>query len=123
MNSKTEITQQSSLDTIKLAVALGVTVAAVVAFYYYAELSKLARIGGLVAAVVISVAIVTQTEKGRLLVSFIKESQIEVRKVVWPTRQETIQTTLVVLLVVVVAALFLWMLDLALGAIVQWVMG
>jgi len=46
-----------------------------------------------------------------------------VRKVVWPTRQETVQTTLVVMVVVIIIAIFLWILDMALGGIVSWVMG
>jgi len=96
---------------------------AMVAFYYYADVSKLARVVGLIAAVGVAAAIALQTDKGRTLASFVKDAQIEVRKVVWPTRQETVQTTLVVMVVVIIIAIFLWILDMALGGIVSWVMG
>ena len=61
----------------------------------------------------ISVFIVTAltTQLGRALISFIKESRTEVRKVVWPTRQETMQTTFIVVAVVLVMALLLWLID------------
>jgi preprotein translocase subunit SecE len=97
--------------------------AAVAAFYYFTDASKLLRVVGLIAAVGVASAVALQTEKGRVLAGFIKESQVEVRKVVWPTRQETVQTTLVVMVVVIIIALFLWLLDWGLGAVVHWVMG
>ena len=71
----------------------------------------------------VAVGVASQTEKGRSITGFISDSQVEVRKVVWPTRQETIQTTVVVMIVVVLAALFLWLLDLLLGGLIQWMMG
>ncbi len=122
MNSKAE-TEQSALDTVKLATASLLLGAAVVAFYYYAEVSKLARVAGLLVVAAISIVIALQTDKGRQLSSFTREAQIEVRKVVWPTRQETIQTTFVVFIVVIVIAIFLWILDLILGGTVKMVMG
>ncbi len=121
MSTKVE-SETSTFDTLKLIVALMLVIAAVVGFYYYGDVSKLARVGGLLAAVGIAVAISLQTEKGRTTASFVKESQTEVRKVVWPTRQETVQTTLVVMIVVVIIAIFLWLLDMALGGIVSQVM-
>ena len=122
MSTKAE-TDTSTLDTVKLAAAVAILMGAMVAFYYYADVSKLARVVGLIAAVGVAAAIALQTDKGRTLASFVKDAQIEVRKVVWPTRQETVQTTLVVMVVVVIIAIFLWLLDMALGGIVSWVMG
>ncbi|MDP6182250.1 MAG: preprotein translocase subunit SecE [Gammaproteobacteria bacterium] len=122
MSTKAE-TDTTTLDTVKLGVALIILIAALVAFYYYAEVSKLARVVGLIAAVGVAAAIALQTDKGRTTASFVKESQTEVRKVVWPTRQETVQTTLVVMVVVVIIAIFLWILDMALGGIVSMAMG
>jgi len=122
MSTKAE-TDTSTLDTVKLAAAMAILMGAMVAFYYYADVSKLARVVGLIAAVGVAAAIALQTDKGRTLASFVKDAQIEVRKVVWPTRQETVQTTLVVMVVVIIIAIFLWLLDMALGGIVSWVMG
>ena len=116
-------TESSPMDTAKLALALTILVGSVVGFYYFAELSKLMRAGGIIAAVGIALMISLQTAKGRGLAGFVKEAQIEVRKVVWPTRQETVQTTLVVIVVVIIIAIFLWLLDMGLGAIVSTAMG
>jgi preprotein translocase subunit SecE len=122
MSTKAE-TDTAALDTVKLAVALVILLGALVAFYYYGEVSKLVRVVGLIAAVGVAAAIAVQTDKGRGIASFVKDSQTEVRKVVWPTRQETVQTTLVVMVVVVIIAIFLWILDMALGGIVSTAMG
>ena len=122
MNAKAEPTQ-NSFDTVKFGAAFALVLIAIVAFYYFADQSKLARYAGLLVAVGGAVALSLQTDKGRVLLGFIRESQVEVRKVVWPTRQETIQTTLVVMVVVVVASILLWLLDLALGGLVRFVMG
>ncbi|MFT4562847.1 MAG: preprotein translocase subunit SecE [Gammaproteobacteria bacterium] len=120
--SKNAETGTSTLDTAKLAVALIILVGSLVGFYYFAELSKLIRVISMIAAVGVAAVIALQTEKGRSLSSFVKEAQTEVRKVVWPTRQETVQTTLVVMVVVVIIAIFLWLLDMGLGAIVSYAM-
>jgi preprotein translocase subunit SecE len=122
MSTKVE-TDTSTLDTVKLVTAVVILMGALVTFYYYADVSKLARVVGLIAAVGIAAAITLQTDKGRTVASFVKDSQTEVRKVVWPTRQETAQTTLVVMVVVVIIAIFLWLLDMALGGIVSGAMG
>ena len=116
-------TEQSTLDTVKLATAAILLSTAVIAFYYYADASKLVRIGGLLAATAVAAGVSLRTEKGRQLAGFIKEAQVEVRKVIWPTRPETVQTTMVVIVVVIIVALFLWVLDWGLGGIVRWVMG
>ncbi len=122
MSSKAE-TSQSVFDTVKLGASLLLIVAALVAFYYYADASKLTRVVGLIAATGVALGIASQTDKGRALLSFGKEAQVEVRKVVWPTRQETIQTTLVVMVVVIIVALFLWLLDMLLAGVIKMLMG
>ena len=122
MNSKAA-TQGSKLDIVKLVVALLIVTSAVVAFYYYSDSSILVRVVGLLAATGVAVAIALQTDQGRHVWGFFKESQIEVRKVVWPTRQETVQTTLIVILMVVVVAIFMWVLDIFLAWGVHYLIG
>ena len=102
-------------DTVKWLIAAAVLVASVAAFYYYADQSLLLRVIGLLVAVAASVAVGMQTDKGRIAWEFVRESRTEVRKVVWPTRKETVQTTVIVFVVVTLVALFLWMLDGALA--------
>ena len=115
--------EPNPLDTAKLALSLTILVGGLVAFYYYGDASKLLRVGGVIAAVAVALVIAFQTDKGRQVSTFIREANIEVRKVVWPTRQETVQTTMVVMIVVVIFALLLWALDLMLGGLVQFVIG
>ena len=74
-------------------------------------------------AMIVATVITLQTEKGRQMWSFTQDAQIEVRKVVWPTREETLQTTLIVILMVIFIAIFLWLLDLFLGWSIGALMG
>ena len=113
MNAKVET--NSTLDTVKLAFAILILVAAVVGFYWYADQSLLYRVIGLLVAVGIAGLIAMQTEKGRNYWSLFQNTQTEVRKVVWPTRQETLQMTLIVVVMVIIMAIFLWLLDMFLG--------
>jgi preprotein translocase subunit SecE len=107
-------------DKIKLVVAIAFLLGAIVAFYYFADQSKLVRVLGLLAATGLAVVIALQTEVGRAGWGFGIESRNEIRRVVWPTRKETTQTTLVVFVVVIVVAIVLWLLDMALLGSVQW---
>lgn len=111
------------MDTVKLAIALLIAVCAMVAFYLFPEQSLLVRVGGLLLGAGIAIAIALQTDKGRNIWGFFHGAQIEVRKVVWPTRQETLQTTLIVVLVVIVISIILWLLDMFLGWTIGSLMG
>ena len=101
---ETKAIEGSPWDIAKLGLALSILVGALIAFYYYADASKLYRVVGMLAAVGVAIFISLQTDKGRQVSSFVRDAQIEVRKVVWPTGQETRQTTLVVMIVVVLFA-------------------
>ena len=122
MNSKIE-TAGSKMDSFKLVVALALVIAATAIFYIYPDHSLLLRVTGLLAAVAIAALIAIQTEKGRQIWVFFQDVQIEVRKVVWPTREETVQTTLIVILVVIIIAVFLWLLDMFLGWSIGHILG
>ncbi len=115
MSTNTE-SQGSFFDTIKLLLALLVLFAGIVGFYYYAEQPLLYRVLGILVAVGVAVGISVTTVKGKGLVTFLGLSRTEVRKMVWPTRAETIQTTLMVFILVVILAIFLWFVDMLLGA-------
>ncbi len=122
MNSNVE-SVSTKFDIVKLVIAIGITVASVFGFYYFVEQSILIRTVGLLIFVGIAVFIALQTEKGRNLYDFFQEAQVEVRKVVWPTRQETVQTTLIVILVVILVAIGLWLVDMFLGWSVRSLLG
>ena len=114
MVTKTEQTA-SGFDTVKLMTALLVLIAGVVGFYYFESESHLLRVLGMLAAVAVAFGIVATTDIGQRSLGFVKDARIEVRKVVWPTRQETLQTTVAVLFMVVLAAIMLWLIDMLLG--------
>jgi len=111
------------LDTAKLAIAALLLVGGIGAFYYFGDQSTLLRVLGLLAVAAIAVGVALTTDPGRTLWRFAADSRTEVRKVVWPTRQETIQTTLIVLAVVLVMGIFLWLVDMGLRAIMLAVTG
>ncbi|NIN39299.1 MAG: preprotein translocase subunit SecE [Gammaproteobacteria bacterium] len=110
-------------DTIKWLIATALLGAAVTAFYYYGEESLLLRVIGLLIVAGAAAAIAFTTDKGRAAWEFMRESRTEIRKVVWPTRKETTQTTLVVIAVVALVAIFLWIIDGILSWIVRLLLG
>jgi preprotein translocase subunit SecE len=105
----------SHKDTALLIAALGVIVGGMFAFYYYqAELNALLRVLMLLGSLALSLGLAYQTRLGRELWGYAAGARIELRKVVWPTRQESVQATLMIAAVVLIAALLLWGLDSAL---------
>ena len=110
-------------DLVKMVVAALVVIAAVVGFYVFEDQSTPLRVAGLLAATGVAAWIGLQTEPGRRFWTFLQEAQLEVRKVVWPTRPETLQTTLLVIGVVIIAALILWGLDAVLGWAIRLLIG
>jgi preprotein translocase subunit SecE len=104
------------IDKIKLVIALLILLAGVVTYYQLQswtgnEVSILIRVGVVLVAVVAALGIAASSQHGMALIDFSKGSRIELRKMVWPTRPETIQTTIYVLVLVVLVALFLWLVD------------
>jgi len=114
--STVEAGQSSRLDAVKWIVAVLVLAASIAGFYYYAEQIFVAyRVLALLAATVIALAIAYNTASGKALWVYLQDSRAELRKVVWPTRAETMQTTLVVAIVVIVVGVILWLLDMGFG--------
>ena len=114
MVTKTE-QSSSAFDTFKLMTAVLVLIAGVVGFYYFEEESQLLRVLGMLAVAVVAFFIAATSEPGRRGLGFVKDARVEVRKVVWPTRQETLQTTIAVLFMVILVAIMLWLFDMFLG--------
>jgi preprotein translocase subunit SecE len=118
MSSKPE-TRMSRLDTAKLAFAVLLLAVAIIAFYLFADYSALVRVVGLLIAAGISVGVIATTELGASLLGFFQDSRGELRKVVWPTRQETLQVSLAVIAMVLIMGIFLWLLDMFLFWLVR----
>ena len=111
--------EASSFDTVKLILAVAIVVGAILGFYYLDAYSQLLRVIGLLVVVGIAAFIIYQTAVGRSIWSFASASKTEVRKVVWPSRQETVQTTLIVFAMVLLMGIVLWLFDMMLGAILK----
>ena len=122
MSSNVE-TVNVKFDILKLTIAILIVISGIFGFYFFADQSLLLRTIGLLICVSVAVYIALQTDKGRTAWVFFHDAQIEVRKVVWPTRQETVQTTLIVILVVILVSIILWLLDMFLGWSVRGIMG
>jgi preprotein translocase subunit SecE len=113
MDTKVE-EQPTVVDTAKLAFAIVVVLAGLVGYYYFADSPGLLRALGVVVALAVAGAIAFTSLQGRTLWKFIQGARVELNKVVWPTREETLQTTLVVLVVALFGGVFFWLLDLLL---------
>jgi preprotein translocase subunit SecE len=99
------------LDTAKLALAGLVVVAGLVGYYYFADASALFRALSVIVALVVAGGVAFTSLQGRSLWKFMLGARVELNKVVWPTREETIQTTIVVLVVALIGGVFFWLLD------------
>ena len=111
MDTKVE-TEKTVLDTLKLLVAGGVLLGGVVGYYYYPDVPVVVRALGVMIALAIAVVIALQSVHGQALWRFVQGSRVEMRKVVWPTREEAIQTTIAVLVFALIMGVFFWLLDL-----------
>jgi preprotein translocase subunit SecE len=105
-------------DKIKFALALLLLVAGIAGFYLLAEQAMILRVLSVFAGFGLSAAVAWQTEPGRQFFAFAKEATTEAKKVVWPSRKETMQTTGLVFAFVVIMAFFLWMTDKS----IEWVL-
>ena len=118
MNAKAEV-ERSGLDTVKLVVSALLVVAGIYAFYYFEAYSTLLRVIGLLTLIGVALAVAYQTAVGKQTWGFVSDSRMEVRKVVWPSRQETLQTTLIVFVMVLIIGIMLWLFDMLLMSIVR----
>jgi preprotein translocase subunit SecE len=98
-------------EKMKLALAAGLVLAAIVAFYMLAKQGQLAQWGALLACLVAAGAVFFSSETGKQLIGFGRDSVREVKKVAWPTRKETVQMTAYVFGFVLIMAIFLWVTD------------
>jgi preprotein translocase subunit SecE len=113
----------SPLDAVKLVAAAGLVAAGIAAFYYFADLPIWLRWIIVLATLVGGAFVGLQSAKGREFAQFVQSSRVELRKIVWPNRQETLQVTLLVFVMVTVMSLFFWGLDWTLGSLTRWLTG
>lgn len=119
MSGKTDVENVSRLDGLKWLVVAVLVAGGAYGNSYFGGESILYRAIGLVILAAVAIGVALQTEKGQVFWGLLRDAKTEVRKVVWPTRQETVQTTVIVVLVVLFMSLVLWGLDSLLGWIVS----
>jgi len=120
MATKSETGSNSVGDTLLLLLSVIVLIGGIVGFYYFENQAiTVVRSVGLLLAVGVAMFIARFTEKGMTLFRFFKEADIERRKVVWPTRAETVQTAIMVIIVTIIVSIMLFLIDTVLGWIVR----
>lgn len=120
---KAENQEESRLDWLKWLIAIALLLAGLIGNHYYSEVSMPLRMLGWVLFLVAAGFVASRTQKGRWVIEFFRDSRMELRKVVWPTREETMQTTLVVAAMVIILALLLWGMDGVLVWLIGWLTG
>ena len=114
----------SWLDTALLWLAVAVLCGSIAGYYWFEPTqTDLVRVLGMLGGAVVAVLIALQTQVGKTAWSYVQGSRTELRRVVWPTRRETVQTTLMVIVVVLILAIFIWALDIVLAWAVQVIAG
>jgi len=103
------------VDTAKLLMAAIMVVAGIGGYYWYAELPTAVRLLMVLGGVAAAAGLLFWSAQGQVLWQFIQGSRIELRKMVWPTRQETVQTTIVVFVFVLLLGVFFWLVDMLLA--------
>ena len=106
--SKVEDNKNNSL---LMLVSLLVLLTGIFLFYYFSDVRLFYRVVGIMSSIVIATTIAYRTDFGKTVFSYVIDSKAELNKVTWPTKQETTQTTLGVIVIVVIIGLILWLLD------------
>lgn len=120
---KAENQAENRLDWLKWLVTVVLLLAGIAGNYYYSDIPMLYRSLAWVAVLIVAGFVASTTQVGKWVVRFFGDSRAELRKVVWPTREETVQTTLVVAVMVIILALVLWGLDGFLVWAIGWLTG
>ena len=120
MNSKVENSRSAYTDTLLLLISVIMLLGGVAAYYHYQDLAITpVRVVALIVVTLLASWVAGQSQKGAAFFLFLKESDIERRKVVWPTHQEVVQTSLMVIIVTILISLFLASVDWMIGALVR----
>ena len=124
MSSKAETGKPQIVNTLLLTLATVMLIGGVGAYYWFQDLAITpVRVVSLIAIAVVASFVAAQSDSGAAFFRFIKEADIERRKVVWPTHQETMQTALMVIIVTILISLMLAAIDWVLGASVRALVG
>ncbi|MDX8380474.1 MAG: preprotein translocase subunit SecE [Gallionella sp.] len=110
-------------DKIKLLFAVLLVAAGIAGYYYLQDSPSVLRVISVLVGMFLAAGVAYTSESGRRFLAFGRDSVAESKRVVWPSRKETIQTTGIVILFAITMALFLWMVDASLMMLVNKLMG
>jgi preprotein translocase subunit SecE len=110
-------------DKIKLFVAFLLVGAGIAGFYYLKDSASVLRLASVLVGLLLATGMAWTSEPGKQFLTFGKDSVAEAKRVVWPTRKETLQTTGIVIVFAITMALFLWAVDASLMMLVNMLMG
>jgi preprotein translocase subunit SecE len=120
MNSKVENSRSAFADTLLLLISIIMLLGGISAYYYFQDMAITpVRVVALIVVTLVASWVAAQSQKGGAFFRFLKEADIERRKVVWPTHQEAVQTSLMVIVVVIIISLFLASVDWVIGTAVR----
>lgn len=122
MVAQTDI-EENDGDKIKLIGAAALGLIGLFAFYYFADQSLLMRTVGLLLVAALVVYLVYMTAKGKRTAAFFRDARTEVRKVIWPSRQDTVRTTITVFGIVLLVGIMLWLFDMLLSYLFKLITG
>jgi len=123
MNSKVEQQHSSAGDAVKFALAILLAVAGLAGFYWFAEWPGPVRGAALAVVLAIAAGIALFTAKGRAMREYFAEARFELRKVIWPTREETVRATALVIIVVIIISLLLGAMDMVISWLIRLLLG
>ncbi len=111
------------IDKIKLVISLLLVGAGVAGFYLLEDHAMVVRILAVLAGLISAAVLLSTTASGKTFFAFANDEVAEAKRVVWPSRRETIQTTIAVFVLVVVMAIFMWIVDVGFLSLVKVLMG
>jgi len=115
MNEQAEKSGVAFVDVLKIALAAAALLGGVVAYYWFKDEAQVLRVLMVLGGLIAGLALLVWSAPGRELWAYVQSSRVELRKMVWPTRQETWRTTLVVFVFVMALAVFFWIVDMGLA--------
>jgi preprotein translocase subunit SecE len=115
MNEQAEKSGVAFVDALKIALAAAALLGGVAAYYWFKDEPQVLRVLMVLGGLIAGLALLYWSAPGRELWGYVQASRVELRKMVWPTRQETIRTTAVVFVFVLALAVFFWLVDMGLA--------
>lgn len=117
------LSEKTMVDKVKLVLSALLLAAGIAGFYLLADKALVIRILAVLAGLVAAIVVFQTTPTGKAALAYVRDSINEAKRVVWPSQKETVQTTIIVFILVLVMAAFLAVVDIGFAHMVQWLLG